>query len=151
MKRGIALTAMIGCLVALAACSGSGGTDTQAVKVTLRDYGVVLPSRVDAGKVTFEAKNNGGFVHEIVVVKTDLTPAELPRDENGMFDELGAGVKFVDEVENIPPGSTKALTVDLVPGEYYLLCNKIAEPGDPKSHFEHGMYQRFTVTGVGTG
>jgi len=142
--------ATLGCLVGLAACGSDGGSDAQTVKVTLRDYDVVLSPTVNAGKVTFAAKNDGGFVHEIAVVKTDLAPAELPRDEDGMFDELGAGVTFIDEVENIPPGATKALTVDLRPGKYYLLCNKLAEPDDPKSHFEHGMYQRFTATGART-
>jgi len=150
VKRYIALMATLGCLIALAACSSDSGSDDRTVKVTLRDYDVVLSPTVSVGKVTFAARNDGEFVHEIVVVKTDLAPAELPRDENGMFDELGAGVTFIDEVENIPPGATKELTVDLQPGKYYLLCNKLAEPDDPKGHFEHGMYQRFTAVGART-
>lgn len=129
----------------LAACGGDGGGANEA-NVTLTDYELQAPARVGAGRVTFVARNKGTFVHEIALVKTDLAPDQLPRDDEGLFDERGQGVQFVDEVEDIDPGTTAKLGVDLDRGSYVLVCNKPAEPGDPQSHFQHGMYSKLTVT-----
>jgi uncharacterized cupredoxin-like copper-binding protein len=130
----------------LAACGGDDGESAKAAQVTLTDYELRAPARVRAGRVTFEAQNKGTFVHEIALVKTDLAPDQLPRDDEGLFDERGQGVQFIDEVEDIDPSKTAPLSVDLDPGRYVLLCNKPAEPGDPQSHFQHGMYSQLTVT-----
>jgi len=129
----------------LAACGGDRDGAKEA-KVTLTDYELQAPARVEAGQVTFAAGNNGTFIHEIALVKTDLAPDQLPRDDEGLFDERGQGVQFVDEVEDIDPGTTAKLSVDLDSGSYVLLCNKPAESGDPQSHFQHGMYSKLTVT-----
>ena len=129
----------------LGACGGDrdGAKDAN---VTLTDYELQAPARVGAGRVTFVARNKGTFVHEIALVKSDLAPGQLPRDDEGLFDERGGGVQFVDEVEDIDPDTSARLSVDLDPGQYVLLCNKPAEPGDPQSHFQHGMYSKLTVT-----
>ena len=129
----------------VAACGGDGDGAKEA-KVTLTDYEIQAPASVGAGRVTFVTRNNGTFVHEIVLVKTDLAPDQLPRDDEGLFDERGEGVQFVDEVEDIDPGKTAKLGVDVDPGSYLLLCNKPAESGDPQSHFQHGMHSKLTVT-----
>jgi uncharacterized cupredoxin-like copper-binding protein len=129
----------------VAACGGDGDGAKEA-KVTLTDYELQAPASVGAGRVTFVARNNGTFVHEIALVKTDLAPDQLPRDDEGLFDERGKGVQFVDEVEDIDPGTTSKLGVDLDRGSYVLLCNKPAESGDPQSHFQHGMHSKLTVT-----
>jgi uncharacterized cupredoxin-like copper-binding protein len=129
----------------LAACGGDGDGANEA-NVTLTDYELQAPARVGAGHVTFAARNKGTFIHEIALVKTDLAPDQLPRDDEGLFDERGQGVQFVDEVEDIDPGTTAKLSVDLDRGSYVLLCNKPAESGDPQSHFQHGMYSKLTVT-----
>jgi uncharacterized cupredoxin-like copper-binding protein len=44
----------------------------------------------------------------------------------------------VDEIEDITPGSTANLTVDLDAGTYVVMCNL---PG----HFERGMHAVFEV------
>jgi hypothetical protein len=129
----------------LAACGGNGDGAKEA-KVTLSDYELQAPASVEAGRLTFAARNNGTFVHEIALVKTDLAPDQLPRDDEGLFDERGEGVQFVDEVEDIDPDTTAKLGVDLDRGSYVLVCNKPAESGDPQSHFQHGMYSKLTVT-----
>jgi len=49
--------------------------------------------------------------HEFVVLKTDLDPADLPVDENGVVSEAGEGFEVIDEIEDIPTGETQELLV----------------------------------------
>lgn len=57
----------------------AGGGNT--VGVTLQEWAVIpAASSVEAGEVTFEATNEGpDDPHELVVVRTDLSPEALPR------------------------------------------------------------------------
>lgn len=48
------------------------------------------------------------------------------------------GLELVDEIEDITPGSSADLTVDLDAGTYVIMCNL---PG----HFAQGMYSTFEV------
>jgi len=96
-------------------------------------------SSAPAGSVTFTIANEGPSVHEFVVFKTDLAADQLPTGADGDVDETGAGVKHIDEVENIASGTSDSLlTVDLKPGAYVVLCNL---PG----HYGLGMAASFTV------
>lgn len=146
----VALTVLA--LSVLAACGSDGdsaGSDGP-IDVKLTEWSIT-PTRAEApaGKVTFDMTNDGSVVHEFVVVKTDLAPAQLPVDDDGMFDERGKGLTFLDEVENIDPdGGTAELTVDLKPGKYLLVCNKPPVPKDNlPAHWAEKMYTSFTVTG----
>ncbi|MGI9116733.1 MAG: sulfocyanin-like copper-binding protein [Gaiellales bacterium] len=88
---------------------------------------------VPAGKVTFNVTNDGNMVHEMVAVKTDLTPKQLMQ-KDGTADESTS----VGEAADIPAGGSKSVTLDLPPGKYVLLCNI---PG----HYKAGMYATFTA------
>jgi uncharacterized cupredoxin-like copper-binding protein len=141
----IAPRALIGALVltglVATACGSDPGRADRPIATTLTDY-QVGPARTAnrSGSTSFALDNrSGSTTHEFVVVKTDLDPADLPKDADGAFDEKGAGVEFVDEKENIGPGQQAALTVDLAPGQYVLLCNL-------EDHYARGMYRRFEVT-----
>ena len=54
-----------------------------------------------AGAVTFRITNGGGETHEFEIFKGDTV---------------------VDEVEDIVPGISRDLTVNLAPGEYRFVC-----------------------------
>lgn len=137
----------------LAACGGdsessdsSTASNPEATKVVVELgewHFVPSVDSVPAGLVTLEATNGGGEVHELVLFKTDLAPADLPVDEEGAVDESGEGLELIDEVENVKPGETKSFTVDLAPGNYVMACNLI-ENG--QRHFLNGMYRVFTVS-----
>lgn len=90
------------------------------------------PAEISAGTVTFEVKNEGTLVHEMVLIKTDKGAANLGTD--GEAEEAGA----IDEVADLPAGESKTLELDLDAGKYALVCNL---PG----HYEDGMYADFTV------
>ena len=111
----------------------------QRVPVSLTDFEVKTSSGVDAGRTSFEIDNAATQVHEFVVVKTPLAGDALPLDEDGLVDEQGAGLEFVDEVEDLEGGKSATLTVDLTSGTYVLLCNL-------PDHYNQGMYAPFTVS-----
>jgi uncharacterized cupredoxin-like copper-binding protein len=127
---------------AFAACE-SGGT---TVDVTLQEFAVsTSESSADEGEVTFDVTNKGpNDTHEFVVIKTDLSPTELPTDDTGAVDENGAGMQVVDEIEDIPVGESPSLTVDLDAGNYVLLCN-IFDEEEQEAHYSEGMRTGFTV------
>ena len=69
----------------------SGGSSGGTVDVRLTDYDVILSeTSVGAGKVELAIDNVGGFVHELLVVRTDLAIDELPKTADGRFDETGS-------------------------------------------------------------
>jgi uncharacterized cupredoxin-like copper-binding protein len=125
----------------VAACSDSEPDHNVAVMLT--DYEVDPDATTaEAGETTFEIDNDADQVHEFVVVKTDLAPDDLPLDEDGLVDERGDGLEFIDEVEDLEGGESAELTADLAAGTYLLLCNL-------PDHFQHAMYKTFTVTESG--
>jgi uncharacterized cupredoxin-like copper-binding protein len=134
-----ALAVVVGLLLLplLAACGGSkavnvsAGTPSETYTMTLSQ------SSAAAGDVTFHVTNNAAAeTHEFVVVRTDLAADSLPLNADGNVDE--DQIDGVDEVEDIMPGESKDLTVNLTPGHYALICN-IDE------HYGQGMHIDFTV------
>ena len=86
-----------------------------------------------AGKVTITAPNAGNTVHELVLLKTDADPANLPKTGDKVDESTSVG-----EISDVAPGSTKKATFKLAPGKYAMVC---ALPG----HYEGGMYGSLTV------
>jgi uncharacterized cupredoxin-like copper-binding protein len=123
-----------------AATGGSGTTGAASVDVTEKDFAIAVDaSTVDAGTIAFSIRNEGPSPHEFVIFKTDLAPDQLPLNDDGTVDEEGEGVEHIDEVEDIAPGSTEPLEVDLDAGSYVFICNL---PG----HYTSGMNVGFTVS-----
>jgi uncharacterized cupredoxin-like copper-binding protein len=119
--------------------------ETREVHVTivLKDF-FVHPNTNQAkvGWLTLEAVNEGMSMHELVILKTDLNPAELPRKEAKDHQELvqeylvnedDARVETIDEIEEFPVGTSQVKNVFFEPGHYVLFCNI---PG----HYDKGMY-----------
>ena len=102
------------------------------------------PISVDAGSLEFVAKNQGGDVHELVIVKGD-DPALLPVDEDGAVIEgdLPEG-DFIGEIALVSPGTEESASFDLDAGSYILFCNIVTIGFG--GHFEDGMVNTLTVT-----
>jgi uncharacterized cupredoxin-like copper-binding protein len=142
-RRLLCVTALSAAALVLPACAGGGST----VEVELQEFAVV-PSEAtaDAGEVTFELENTGEETHEFVAIRTDLGALDLPTAEDGSVDEEGSGIEVVDEVEEIPSGESRELSVDLDTGNYVLICNIVEEEdGETESHYQEGMRTEFTV------
>ena len=129
----------------LAACSSAGGTgatkvngaSARTVNATLTDSKIVLDqASVPSGKITFQVKNAGTMVHEVVVLKTDLAADKIlaDPDEAGKMSEDGSQ----GESGDLDPSTVKTFTLDLEPGNYVLICNQPA-------HYALGMHIPFVV------
>ena len=123
------LVASVGALLlagALAACSSDGGTATGAHEVRADDDSCrVDATSLDAGKNVFKVENVGSDVTEVYVYGKDGD----------------AFSKIMGERENIGPGTSQTLEVDLAAGQYELAC-KPGMRGD-------GIRTTLTVAGSG--
>jgi len=104
----------------LAACTSTDTKDAIAVTAT-NNACKVAEAQLRAGKSTFTVKNDGDDVTEVYV--------------------YAKGDEVKGEVENIGPGTSRDLAVDLVAGKYEVAC-KPGMKGD-------GIRTTITVTGSG--
>lgn len=116
--------------------------DTDAT-IDLTEF-AIQPQRTSAmpGTVTFHVRNTGELTHELLVIRTDLPHAQLPRRD----DLLGADesqLDIVGRIDPIEPGDDADLTLDLERGSFVLICNLAS---DSTSHYLSGMYDRFEVS-----
>jgi uncharacterized cupredoxin-like copper-binding protein len=137
------LTAACASLFLVTSCDD----DSTTVNVTLDEYTVTLDrATAPHGDVTFDVSNAGTQVHEFLVIKTDLAPANLPTEDNGSYQEDGPGTDLIDEIEAVLPGESKDLTLNLSAGKYVLICNMVHTEGDVvEAHYSLGMRTAFTV------
>lgn len=125
MRRWISLGAVVVLAAAFAAACGGGGqpgggqpsgtAEGSAVTVTEKEWTIQFASgTLRPGKVKLLIKNEGTIEHNFIIEEANF------------------------EIDAIPPGTTKEVTVDLKPGTYTVLCN-IA------GHQEAGMKTTITV------
>jgi uncharacterized cupredoxin-like copper-binding protein len=150
-RQAAGITAVVAVLALVAGACGDddGGEETGAggaIAITLQEFAVTpSPAQAAAGKVTFDATNEGpDDVHEFVVFATDLAPDALPTVKDGSVDETGEGVELQGEIEDIAVGDTQSVTLDLAAGNYVLICN-IYDAAEKESHYQEGMRVAFTV------
>lgn len=116
------------------ATQSTAAAPVSTVDATLNEWSISTnAATAKAGKVTFDAKNDGTMPHEMVVLKTD-TPAGDLKVSGGRVSEKDS----VGEVSDVNAGKSKSATLDLKPGKYVLVCNI---PG----HYQQGMYKALTV------
>ena len=134
-------------------CELVGNSDADpaaAVQVTLDEFAVTpVPAEVAAGTVQFTALNEGEETHELVIIRYDGDPADLPVDDDGAADEAQLPESdVIGEIEGFGSGNTCAGAFDLEAGSYVLLCNIVEEEesGETEAHYHEGMYTTFTVT-----
>jgi uncharacterized cupredoxin-like copper-binding protein len=121
MSRTLKCITVAAALALLGACgTDSASADEVAVKATDTTC-VPAKTSFDAGSTTFNVQNDGSKVTEMYV--------------------YAKGDRVISEVENIGPGTSRKLTVDLKAGEYELAC----KPGQTGS----GIRKKITVAGEG--
>lgn len=116
------------------------------VNVTLKEWAIeVEPAEVKAGQVYFLVTNAGPeHPHELVVVRSDAEPEELPVVEGRVPEDR---VEMIGEVEAFAAGTQASGLFNLEPGRYLLICNIVEGEGEHAvSHFEEGMVAELTVT-----
>jgi hypothetical protein len=130
----------------------SAETPTGVVVATLTEFSVAPdPAEVAAGTIEVVAHNEGAEAHEIVVVRYDGDPADMPVADDGSVDEeqLPEGA-VIGEIEGFAGGQTCATAFDLEPGSYVLLCNIVEEEesGEMEAHYHEGMYTACSRRGL---
>ncbi len=138
MQR-LAFLAMFGLVIA--ACSSSGSE----VDVSLIEWSVTpTPTSVSSGEVLFNATNEGGKTHELVIVK-DVAPADLPTDDQGhVVEEEIPEEAVIGEIAEFDAGTSDSALFDLAPGTYTIFCNIVND--EDGSHFKNGMVSTIEVT-----
>jgi uncharacterized cupredoxin-like copper-binding protein len=148
VSRAALACALAASTVAFAACGSSststpagaavGGGEVLNVSEGVNGEFTIDPSQqtITAGKVSFDVKNGGKSLHELLVIPLSTgSSADSLRSTDGSADESTK----VGEVAEIAPGATKDGLFDLKPGTYALICN---QPG----HFAAGMHTIITVS-----
>ena len=93
-------------------------TAGRPVAVTLRDFAIVLPTKLRPGRTTFVLRNRGSFPHN--------------------FTAIYGPVSF--HSPSVAPGRTTLVTVNLVPGAYVVVCTLLNG-----GHLARGMLTLFTI------
>lgn len=139
--------------VALAACGDDDDETTQSasgdggIDVLLSEWAVEAPATAEAGSITFNAVNEGGEVHELVIVRDDSFD-DWEKDETGkVLEDQFAEEDFIGEIEEFDAGTTESGTFDLDAGTYVLFCNitEEEEDGEWESHFDEGMVTTISI------
>lgn len=113
---------------ACTACAGDGGTE-----LTLDEYSIEpSPVAVESGEVVLRARNTGSISHQLIVLRTEADPGELPV-AGGVVVLPARGVRELGRVDLVSPGAAPELRVQLPAGAYVLICN-IA------GHYGSGMW-----------
>lgn len=117
------------------------GDEPQAVDVTLTEYEIDMPSSLVAGSFIFNVSNAGQEEHNLRFALLSNLDEEVPSELT--FDEeepSRTGEDRADWVfdENLGPGESGTLELELGPGVYEVFC-----PVD--DHAEQGMRLQITV------
>ena len=123
-------------VVLLASCSSSSSSGRNSITVTEKDFSLsATSSKVVKGNVTVTVKNEGSQQHELVFFRTDLDENNMPLEPDGRkIDEEGSGITHLDpEAEDLNPGDSKTITIDLPAGRYVVVCNI-------ELHYKQGMH-----------
>ena len=128
-----ALAILLGTIGTAYAGSTSSSPAAKTVKVTLSEFSVKLSTTaIPSGRVNFIVKNVGITTHEFEVARDPGKPFSFKA-------HLKANVsESMGEVEDVDPGKTKRLTLNLPAGKYVGICNL---PG----HYKLGMSTRFRI------
>lgn len=129
----------------LAVACGGGEKERGRVAISLREWEVsAAPAEVKPGEFVLDVANSGTREHELVVVKSDLPPTQLPLVELAV-DE--AKVNISGRVEKLAAGASGTLELELFPGKYLLICNILdtAPGGVAEPHYLNGMVLSFLV------
>jgi uncharacterized cupredoxin-like copper-binding protein len=116
------------------------------IDVKLSDHGMesmgmqLSATEAKSGNITFEISSTSEeLVHEFVVVRSDLADDAVAYTDSQDNEVDEAKMNVIGEAEDIEPGKTKTLTLNLEPGKYILMCNEAG-------HYKVGMHTDLVVT-----
>ena len=121
MRRKAQTALVAAAATALLALGQAGAASrAQTVPVTLKEFKIVMPAKLQPGPTTFVLKNTGKFPHDMVVAY------------HAQGSQFGS--------PTVQPGKTVKFTTTLKPGAYLVVCMM-----NNGFHESQGMIARFTV------
>ena len=121
-SRSTVLAVALAATLGLSACVKNSDSDSAAIDVSSTADGCeVSKAEAGSGTITFDVTNDGDKITEFYLLDSDR-------------------LRIIGEVENIAPGTSRNLTVQAQPGDYFTEC-KPGMVGDGVGN------ARFTVTG----
>jgi uncharacterized cupredoxin-like copper-binding protein len=119
--------------------TGCGGDSHPEVDVSLAEWSIaVSPVNVKAGRAMLSAVNNGSRSHELVVLRSDLSPDLLPvQDGRVVLEQLNVTAKS----DPFAAREKLEVSLDFSPGKHLLICSLTETPpgGLFLSHYQEGM------------
>jgi uncharacterized cupredoxin-like copper-binding protein len=119
------LAALLSAALVASACGGNEGAEPTpsgpTLSVQLDEWKVVpASSTAVAGALTFQVQNVGTMDHEMLVIRSDLDPKDLPT-RSGEVDE--DRLEVAGKTKALKRREKMSLSLTLQPGSYVLICN----------------------------
>lgn len=140
LKQAATCLLLLGLAALAASCKGDSPPPPR-IEVTLKEWQIgATPVEVKPGYVLFDVQNQGTRKHELVIIKSDLPPGQLPTTAENTVDlsKFNVALELAAVDAN---ATTNVIGADLFPGKYILLCNLIDKPatGPADPHYANGM------------
>jgi hypothetical protein len=137
-------------VVAQVACGRSESadpTDSSLLSVSGTEYSFDAPEAIADGPTKLRFTNEGEEDHEIHLLRLNDGVAIHQFQQTLHQDGLDAALRLGEvkgHVASVPPGETSVAAVDLLEGEYVLIC-QLPSPGNGDAHALNGMAKPLTV------
>lgn len=151
LAAGIAGTLYAGCTAASAdddtvpqLNAAARAEPVRELAIAAAEYAYRAPDTIPSGLVRLRLVNQGGELHHMQVIR--LAPGYRAMDLIGAMPRAPLANEWATPVGGpgaIPPGGSSNATLDLVPGEYALICFIPAD--DHVAHFRKGMLRSLVV------
>jgi hypothetical protein len=140
----------VGAVVLAAGCGGADEHATNVVEIRGDEYAFVMPKQTEGGWTTMQLTNTGNELHEFAFVRLEggRTLTDLKRrlsDPAFEEQEPPSWMTIRAGLPTVAPGETAALTQELEPGRYALIC--FLDGPKRRPHFVDGMISVVDVKG----
>ena len=127
-----------------AAGSGVAQLPTADIKLKLYEWNFTLDGPLNAGRRTIQVENGGEFEHQVWMVR--LLAGKSAEQAVRWTQERKGPPPFepVGGTTGIAPKRAVNITMDLLPGDYALLCG-LFNPLSKRAHAAHGMIKPLRV------
>lgn len=133
-------------LAVIRRAEGAGATTLPATEVTLvmNEWGFTVEGPLHAGRRTLRVDNKGQFEHHVSIVR--LLPGRTMEQAVRWAERPVGAAPFetVGGTTNVERRRAVNVTVDLMPGDYALLCTTY-NPLSKQLHSQHGMVKQIRV------
>jgi uncharacterized cupredoxin-like copper-binding protein len=119
---------------------------TADLTISMRDFSYLIQGNVVAGRQTWKVTNDGGQVHEAVLMR--IAPGRSPQEASAYLAQQNPSgpPPFIGSggVQALDRGKTAFVVEDMQPGQYLLICY-VTDPASGRRHTQLGMITGFAI------